>query len=91
MGLKRYKIKFLKNVSKKDLPALPKTIKLRIEEIVKERLTVNPIDLGESLRYKLKGHRRIRTGDYRIMYHVNAAKYEVTIVSIKHRKDIYES
>jgi mRNA-degrading endonuclease RelE of RelBE toxin-antitoxin system len=43
VGLKRYKIKFLKNVSKRDLPVLPKTIKSRVEEIIKERLTVNPI------------------------------------------------
>jgi mRNA interferase RelE/StbE len=90
VGLKRHTIKFLKNVSKRDLPILPKTIKLRVEEIIKEHLTVNPINLGESLRYKFKGHRRLRTGDYRIIYHVNAVKYEVTIVSIKHRKDIYE-
>jgi len=64
VGLKRYKIKFLKNVGKR---AFPKTIKLRVEEIVKERLTVNPIDFGESFCYKLKGYRRLRTGDYRIM------------------------
>jgi mRNA interferase RelE/StbE len=40
VGLKRYKIKFLKNVSERDLPILPKTIKSRVEEIIKERLTV---------------------------------------------------
>ncbi|CCE77777.1 hypothetical protein [Wolbachia pipientis] len=44
--------------------AFPKTIKLRVEEIVKERLTVNPIDFGESFCYKLKGYRKLITGDY---------------------------
>ncbi|OCA06820.1 hypothetical protein [Wolbachia endosymbiont of Trichogramma pretiosum] len=47
--------------------AFPKTIKLRVEEIVKERLTVNLIDFGESFCYKPKGYRRLRTSDYRIM------------------------
>ncbi|QWE33692.1 Uncharacterized protein WwMa_08080 [Wolbachia endosymbiont of Drosophila simulans] len=64
MRLKRYKIKFLKMLVRR---AFPKTIKLRVEEIVKERLAVNPIDFGESFCYKLKGYRRLRTGDYRIM------------------------
>ena len=32
---------------------------------------------------------RIRQGDYRIVYHVDDAKREVTVLRIRHRKDAY--
>jgi mRNA-degrading endonuclease RelE of RelBE toxin-antitoxin system len=52
---------------------------------------VDPIGLGKPLRYSLKGHRRIRIGDYRIVYRVEPKSRTVLIVAIKHRKDIYEN
>ncbi|MFI5379257.1 MAG: type II toxin-antitoxin system RelE/ParE family toxin [Tepidisphaerales bacterium] len=43
---------------------------------------------AKPLRGGLKGHFRIRTGDFRIMFRVVAD--EVWIVRIEHRKDVYE-
>jgi len=63
-----------------------KTIKRAIEE----RLSIDPIGLGKPLRYSLKGHRRLRVGDYRIVYRIDHTKHIVTIVVIKHRKDVYD-
>ncbi|MDR2609208.1 MAG: type II toxin-antitoxin system RelE/ParE family toxin [Rickettsiales bacterium] len=71
MGLERYKVKSLKSVVEKDLPNLPKTIRLRVQKAIKERLTVDPINLGEPLHHSLKGRRRLRVGDYRIIYRVD--------------------
>ena len=45
--------------------------------------------MGKPLRYSFKGHRRLRVGDYRIIFRVNLTQRIVTIVAIKHRKDIY--
>ncbi|WP_246209705.1 hypothetical protein [Wolbachia endosymbiont of Atemnus politus] len=47
MGIKPYKIEFLKNVIETDLPALPKTIRLRVEKAIKVRLIVNPDKIGK--------------------------------------------
>jgi mRNA interferase RelE/StbE len=47
VGLERYKVKSLKSVVEKDLPSLPKTIRLRVQKAIKERLTADPINLGE--------------------------------------------
>lgn len=89
-GADRYQIDYLNSVVDEDIPSLPKTMREMIKKAIKERLSIDPIGLGKPLRYSLKGHRRLRVGDYRIVYRVDAEKRIVTIVIIKHRKDVYE-
>ncbi|MGL9762960.1 MAG: type II toxin-antitoxin system RelE family toxin [Wolbachia sp.] len=85
-----YTIIFVGKVIKKDLPNLPKTIRLRIVKAINKLLTVDRINLGEPLYYSLKGRRRLRVGTYRIIYRVNTAEYKVITVAIGHRDTIYE-
>ncbi|MDR2609210.1 MAG: type II toxin-antitoxin system RelE/ParE family toxin [Rickettsiales bacterium] len=85
-----YKIKFLRNVTEEDLPALSVKIESRIKKAIQERLTVDPLNLGEPLQHSFKGFRRLRVGDYRIMYSVDTKKYEVTIITLGHRDNFYE-
>ena len=89
-GSKLYSIEYLQDVVDKDIPALPKSIKLMIKKAIEERLRVDPIGFGKPLRYSLKGHRRLRVSDYRIVYRIHSSHPTVLIVAIKHRKDIYE-
>ncbi|MDR2548293.1 MAG: type II toxin-antitoxin system RelE/ParE family toxin [Rickettsiales bacterium] len=89
MGIKPYKIEFLKDVTETDLPALPKTIRLRVEKAIKEHLTVNPDKIGKSLSYKFKGSRRMRVGDYRVIYEIDNIEHMVVVSAIRHRKDSY--
>lgn len=49
-GNKTYTIKFLKNVIEKEIPALPAKIKLMVQEAIKKRLTVDPFNLGKTVR-----------------------------------------
>ena len=70
--------------------ALPSTIKARIKHAIEERLMVDPIGFGKPLRYSLKGYRRLRVGDYRVIYCIKADLNIVIVVAIKHRKDVYE-
>ncbi|WP_265016618.1 type II toxin-antitoxin system RelE family toxin [Wolbachia endosymbiont (group A) of Andrena dorsata] len=90
MGLERYKIKSLKSFTERDLPNLPKTIRLRVQKAIKERLTVDPINLGEPLHHSLKGLRRLRVGDYRVVYRVDQSERTVVITEIGHRDTIYK-
>ena len=85
-----YVILYLDHVVHVDIPALPKTIRGLVKRAIETRLTADPIGLGKPLRYSFVGHRRIRVGDYRIVYRVDPKKQSVTIVLIKHRKDVYE-
>lgn len=89
-GNKPYQIDYLESVVKEDIPALPKKAKDTIKKAIEERLMLDPIGFGKPLRYSLKGHRRLRVGDYRIVYRIEPDTNTVLIVAIKHRKDIYE-
>ena len=90
LGNKLYHIKYLDIVVKEDIPALAKNIKNTIKKAIEERLTVDPLGFGKPLRYSLKGHRRLRVSDYRIVYRIDAKDNTVVIIAIKHRKNIYE-
>ncbi len=85
-----YFIYYRESVQKHDIPALPKAMRDTIKRAIMERLTIDPIGLGKPLRYSLKGHRRLRVGDYRIIYTIDEANKNVIITAIGHRKDIYE-
>ncbi|WP_264338221.1 type II toxin-antitoxin system RelE family toxin [Wolbachia endosymbiont (group A) of Cheilosia soror] len=85
-----YTIIFLDNVLEKDLPDLPKTVRLRVINAINERLTVDSINLGEPLHHSLKGRRRLRVGDYRVIYRVNQSEHIVVITEIGHRDNIYK-
>ena len=89
-GNEPYSIEYLDLVMAEDIPALPKRMRDLIRRAIEERLTVEPIGLGKPLRYSFVGHRRLRVGDYRIVYRVEQKLRRVIIVGIKHRKDIYE-
>ena len=85
-----FQIEYLDTVIDEDIPALPKTIRDRIKRAIETRLSLDPIGLGKPLRYSFKGHRRLRVGDYRILYRVDNDIKMVTVVLIKHRKHVYE-
>jgi len=71
-----------------DIKNLPQNIKNRIRNAVEKRLLIDPVKAGRPLKQSLVGHRKMRVGDYRIIYRV---KFDTIIVlKIGHRKDIYD-
>ena len=84
-----YTIEYLDTVASKDIPKLPKSARQMIKKAIETRLTVDPIAFGKPLRYSLKGHRRLRVSDYRVVYRIEPSKKIVLVVAIKHRKEVY--
>jgi len=70
----------------KKLEKLDKATKERIADSINEILK-NP-EKFKPLRYELKGLRSARIGKWRIIYRVEGE--EVIILSIGHRKNVYE-
>jgi mRNA-degrading endonuclease RelE of RelBE toxin-antitoxin system len=85
MGVK-YQIHYLEEVVKKHIPSLCPYAKVLIKRAIEERLMIDPISFGKPLRYTLKGYRRLRVSDYRIVYRIETKT--VIIVAIKHRRDV---
>jgi len=70
-----------------DLAEIPANVKKRIQKAIETRLLIDPISYGLPLRKSLHGHRKLRVGDYRIIYRIHGK--EVIILKIGHRKDVY--
>ena len=83
-----YTIEFEDSVIKEDIPGIPMPYKEQIKTAIRERLTQEPIKLGKPLKYSLFGYRRLRVGDWRIIYKIHGNI--VRIVKIGNRKDIYD-
>lgn len=82
-----YTIEYLESVVQEDIPKLG-SARDRIRRAIEEKLTCNPVEFGKPLRYSLKGCRRLRVGDFRVIYKIEGET--VLITKIGHRKEIYE-
>ena len=85
-----YALEYVETVVLEDIPALPKAVNTLIQKAIEKRLMVDPVSFGKPLRYSLKGHRRLRVGDYRIVYRIETSSRSVVVIAIKHRKEVYD-
>ena len=83
-----YEIHFEPKVIKRDLPKIPAANMDQIMRAIHERLTVDPVGLGKPLTGEFAGMRRLRVGDWRVIYDVSNDK--VFIHAIKLRRDAYK-
>jgi mRNA interferase RelE/StbE len=74
----------------KDLDKIPAKFVAKIREEISIKLSEDPIKFGKPLKGSFYGHRRLRVGDYRMVYRIDRPKNLVIITAISHRKDIYE-
>jgi len=85
-----YRIEYLASVVGEDIPKLAKTARKQIEAAIETKFVPHPIEFGKPLRYSLRGVRRLRVGDWRIIYYKIEAPDVVLVVNIGHRREIYE-
>ena len=71
-----------------DIPKLDKANRIRIKQAIEQKIMVAPETFGLPLRRSLKGYRKLRVGDYRIVYRGNPST--VLILAILHRRMVYE-
>lgn len=83
-----YEIRYLGIVVKKDIPKLPKNDKERVKKAIEEKLTTDPVRFGKPLRRSLKNYRKLRVGNYRIVFRIDGLI--VKIFAILHRSIVYE-
>ena len=84
----RYTIEFADSFSPKQLRGIPPGIVREIQEAIDEKLTRAPEVFGKPLRFALQGCRRLRVGDYRVIFQIRDST--VIILDIAHRSIIYK-
>lgn len=74
----------IKKTARKELDSLPGHLFLKIDRAILA-LKENPFPHPQSEKLKGEDKRRLRIGDYRIIYAVNNAEGAVTIYKVRHR------
>ena len=77
----------IKGSASKELERIAKPQRLRIITAI-DRLAANPF-LGSALKGELRGLRRLRVGDYRVLYEVQNDAVVVLVLRIAHRRKVY--
>jgi mRNA interferase RelE/StbE len=75
--------------AQREIKALPRPIQDRVRSTIKA-LRDNPYPTGMQKLREVEGTYRIRVGDYRIVYAVEGQLLLVVVVTVGHRKDVYE-
>jgi mRNA interferase RelE/StbE len=88
MGL-IFRIIYHELVAQDDIPKLAIEWRKRIKKTIEDRLTREPEVFGKPLRQSLKGYRKLRVGDYRVIFRIE--KKDVKILMIQHRSIVYEN
>lgn len=78
----------IKKSALKELQRLPMSERVRIIEAI-DMLAENP-HVGKLLKGGLSGLRRIRVGNYRVIYEINEGKVLILALRAAHRKDVYQ-
>jgi mRNA-degrading endonuclease RelE of RelBE toxin-antitoxin system len=71
-----------------DFDSLPGPIQERVIALGRKLRRWPEVSGAKPLKHEWKGHFRVRTGDYRIIFRVQGDA--ITIVRIAHRRDVYE-
>lgn len=72
----------------KDLRRIPEVVLTRIETAIRG-LSTEPLPMGSEKIQGYDHHYRIRIADYRIIYEVAKEIKIITIIRVRHRKDVY--
>ena len=87
MGVKAYKILYHAIVIRDDMSRLDKKWREVIKTAIEMKLTTQPDLFGAPLRQSLKGYRKLRIGNYRVVYRIE--RDTVKVLVIDHRTDVY--
>lgn len=83
-----FEILYHDKVVKEDITNLLLIWRNKIRFAIEERLTIAPDFYGKPLRRSLKGYRKLRIGDYRVVFRIDGNK--VYILAIMHRSVVYQ-
>jgi mRNA interferase RelE/StbE len=83
-----FKVVYHQAVVQEDIPRIGEAWRMKIKSAIEEKLTTLPDMYGKPLRRSLRGYRKLRVGDYRIVFRIDGA--QVKVLTIAHRSVVYK-
>lgn len=84
-----FEIRYHEAVVKEDIARLSSEWKKRIKTAIEARLSSLPDLYGKPLRRSLKGYRKLRVGDYRVIFRIEGKAVKIFIIG--HRSVVYKN
>ncbi len=84
-----YEILYIDEVVNEDLPYILEPWKSEIRKAIELKLMTRPEAYSKPLRRSLKGYRKLKVGDYRIVLRIEDKVVKVFV--IQHRSVVYET
>lgn len=84
-----FEVQYHEAVVREDIPHLSAMAKKQIKKAIEQKLVVSPEQFGKPLRRSLKGYRKLRVGDYRVIFRMG--ENTVKIFVIQHRSVVYKN
>lgn len=82
-----YRILYRPEVLSEDLTEIPRNLQRRIVHAIETRLGTDPARYGSRLRRSLSSLWKLRVGDYRVVYELEAETVRIWLIA--HRKTAY--
>lgn len=82
-----WQVKIHKLILSEDFRFISPSDQRLILKAIRKKLTVDPENYGKPLTGELKGYWRLRIGDYRAIYKIQADRVEVLVIKVGIRKD----
>lgn len=82
-----FEIQLRQEVIDTDLPRIDIVWQKKIKHAIAAKLSTQPQFYSKPLRRALKGYRKLRVGDYRVIFSID--KNTVKIFAIQHRSVVY--
>lgn len=79
------KIHFL--ASKEDFKKINKSQQIHLLDVIRKRLSVDPLGYGKPLSGRFSGYWKLKVGDFRIIYKIIKKEVTVLVIKIGLRKD----
>lgn len=83
-----FDIQYHETVAKEDIPKLSSEWKKKIKTAIENKLSEHPEIFGKPLRQSLKGYRKLRVGDYRVIFRIEESLVKIFV--IRHHSVVYK-
>ncbi len=83
----KYELQYHEKVINEDIPKLSVEIRNLIKISIEKKLLSSPETFGKPLRKSLKGYRKLRVGDFRVIFRIENSF--IKIFMIEHRSVVY--
>jgi mRNA interferase RelE/StbE len=84
----KFKIDYHHLVVAVDIPNIPEVWRKKVRLAIETKLTTHPDLYGKPLRRSIAGYRKLRVGDYRIVFRIEGRTVKIMI--IEHRSIVYK-